>query len=230
MTRLFFIPVALLSVCATAHAAVIGQIDNFNTNTTEGWFAGGGPFGQVPPVPPHTELGGPAGAADPFLVLTSRGGQGPGSRLVGMNAAQWAGNYLLAGVTAIQMDLRNLGSTDLTIRLLFEDPIPGPPNNEVVSSNGFFLAAGSGWMHATFAIDPNAFTPVLGTATGALSGATIMRIIHASSAGDADPVAGVLGVDNITASPEPSTAGLLALGLAVAAIAGNYIRRRSRSI
>ena len=50
-----FATVAILAVGvpALAGAAVVGQTDRFESGTTEGWFAGGGPFGQVPPVPPQ---------------------------------------------------------------------------------------------------------------------------------------------------------------------------------
>jgi hypothetical protein len=46
-----------------------------------------------------------------------------------MNATQWAGDYLAAGIDGIAMDLRNLGTTDLTVRLLLEDPMGAPPAN-----------------------------------------------------------------------------------------------------
>ncbi len=50
-----------------------------------------------------------------------------------------AGNYLSSGIFGISIDLRNFGTTDLTIRLLFEDPIPGPPLNTGVTTFGAFF-------------------------------------------------------------------------------------------
>src|SRR5688572_13016102 len=96
-----------MSASGAVHAVSVGQADTFSGGIA-GWFAGGGPLGQVPPVPPAVVgSGGPSGAGDSFLQLTSNGSEGPGGRLVGMNAAQWAGNYAAAGVNAISMDLRN---------------------------------------------------------------------------------------------------------------------------
>lgn len=133
-----------------AHALAIGQIDTFQSGIG-GWFAGGGPFGQFPPVPPHVvSSGGPTGANDAFLQVTSSGGDGPGSRLVAMNASQWAGNYLTAGFTTIEMDVRNIGASDLILRLLFEDPIAAPPANIAVSTLGVVVPAGSDWTHIIF--------------------------------------------------------------------------------
>jgi hypothetical protein len=98
-----------------AGAVAIGQVDRFQDLTTDGWFAGGLGTGQVPPVPPEVNgSGGPGGAGDAFLQITAQGGTGPGSRLTAINATQWTGNYLAAGVGSIGLDVRNLGSIDLT--------------------------------------------------------------------------------------------------------------------
>ena len=50
---------------AAAAPITLSQIDTLQDVTTGGWFAGGGPFGSVPPVPPHVvATGGPTGAKD----------------------------------------------------------------------------------------------------------------------------------------------------------------------
>jgi hypothetical protein len=130
--------------------------------------------------------------------------------VVAINGSQWAGDYMSAGIGSIAMDLNNLGMTDLTIRLLFEDPIGGPPADEAVTNFGAFLPVGSGWMHFVFPISPSALTAVDGSPAAALSNATLMRIINAPTVGDATRQLGVLGVNNIAsqsaaAVPEPST-------------------------
>jgi hypothetical protein len=210
----------LFALCSTLPAATLGQIDTFQDGTTDNWFAGGGPFGQVPPIPPaNIPDGGPAGAGDAFLQITAGGGSGPGSRLVALNGTQWAGSF--AGIGGITADLINLGNSDLTIRLLLENPIPGPPTLEAVTQ-GVFLPVGGGWTHAFFSLDPSTLTMLIGSDPAALlGGTTVLRIIH-GPAGDAEPVAGILGVDNIQAVPEPATLSMLAV--ACAAFAG--IRRR----
>jgi hypothetical protein len=132
-------------IAGNAIAVTIGQIDTFQSGTTEGWVAGGGPLGQVPPVPPHAVTsGGPGGSSDAYLVITSQGGSGPGSRLTAFNIfGQWAGNYLASGIGAIAMDLNNLASTELTIRIEFENPFAG--GDEAVTNTGITLNPGWFW-------------------------------------------------------------------------------------
>lgn len=206
---------ASMVVPATMVGDTIGQIDTFQNGTTNGWFAGG-ITGGVPANPPTVvSNGGPGGTGDAYLRITAVGGDGPGSRLVAINSAQWTGNLLAAGIQGVAMDLRNFGNTALTIRLRVENPLMGPPTDEAVSNVGVTLAASGGWTHAFIPLSAANFTAVLGSPQAALSNTTFFRIIHAPTAGDAEPVVGVLGVDNITlvGVPEPSTMLMLAGGL-----------------
>ncbi len=208
-----------LGLCAPlpVQGLLLGQVDTFEDLTTDGWFAGGLGLGQVPPTPPAVVAdGGPTGNGDAFMVVTAQGGNGPGSRLVAINGQQWAGDYLGAGIGGISMDLRNLGQTALTIRLLFEDPVAAPPIDEGVGTLAISLAAGSGWTHAFLPVSPSALTMLSGDASTLLGNVTLLRIIH-STAADAEPIAGVLGVDNIRAEaarlPEPGSLVLMLTGL-----------------
>jgi hypothetical protein len=131
-----------------------------------------------------------------------------------MNGTQWAGNFSAAGINYIEMDLINLGETDLTMRLYFEDPIPGPPTNEAVTTFGFDLAAGSGWQHAIFPIMPSDLTVLSGSAETVLGRTTVLRIMHNPEATFPPPsIAAVVGIDNITAVPEPAVLGMTAFGV-----------------
>ena len=208
MKKTFLLSTTLfLTLSSIAEAVTIGQRDTFESGTTEGWIAG------------------PAGADDAYLVLTSSGGQGPGSRLTAFNLGQWADNYLTNGVGAIAMDLRNLGATELTIRLEFESPF-ATPQNFAVTNAGFTLAPGSDWTHVVFPIGLAHLTALGGTSVaGALGDTTVLRIIHATGATEAESVAGQLGVDNISAVPEPGTAAVTLAGLVALCSA---LRRRVR--
>ena len=72
------------------------------------------------------------------------GGAGAGNRLTVINIDQWSGDYTAAGISAISMDLRNLGTTDLNIRLYLEDPIGGPPTDAAVTGP-VLLPSGGDW-------------------------------------------------------------------------------------
>jgi len=216
---------------SSAFAVSIGLLDTFQNGTTNNWFAGGLGLGQVPPVPPLViPSGGPAGVGDQFLQITGNGlANQPGSRIVAINGAQWAGNYLASGVAAIEMDLKNFGQTALTIRLLFEDPFGAPPNDQAVTTFGAVLPVGGGWTHFVFLVSPSSVTPIFGNATTALSSATLIRIIDSPTPTDAVTIAGVVGVDNIKAAAVPEASSFLLITTALMSLGGVYRRRSERS-
>jgi hypothetical protein len=67
--------------------------------------------------------GGPAGVGDHFLLITANGSAGADGRITVFNRSQWAGNFLAAGVSAIEMDLKNFGTTPLSIRVALKSGI-----------------------------------------------------------------------------------------------------------
>jgi hypothetical protein len=197
-----FINVAAVSNC---DALTIGQIDNFQDNTTDNWANGGAP------QPANISSGGPAGVGDHFLQITSDG-NGATGRLTVFNRTQWLGNYITAGVSEINLDLNNFGATALSIRLAFKSAtFSGAPG--YISTTPFLLDPNSGWQHAVFSITPAAMTAVSGaTAFNTFfAGPAEFRIINATGTGDlnGDFVVSQLGIDNIVAVPEPSPLTLL---------------------
>jgi len=188
----------------------IGQKDTFQDGTTNGW--GVSLLDISSPTPPvNMAGGGPAGAADSFLKINAVAGVGPGNLLSAINIRQWAGDYILADITRIRMDLNNLGNTDLSLRLLFSDGTFGAANT-AFSTIPLLLPAHSGWVTNVFAITPADLTPGTGSVVTALHNTVELQLYHGSGA-TAESVTGTLGVDNITATPEPSSALLLGSGL-----------------
>ena len=205
---------------ASAAPILVGQQDTFEDGTTQGWVVS--LLGAPSPAPPvNVATGGPAGLNDNYLLLSAVGGIGAGSRLTVINPVQWAGDYLAGGVGSISMDLINLGPTDLSLRLLFEDPTGAPPTNVAISTTPIVLAVGSGWVHATFDIGLGALTSLVGDSSAALSGTTAFRLFHSEAIGFPGPsIVASLGVDNITAhaaTEVPEPASLLLMGATVAA-------------
>jgi hypothetical protein len=203
-------------------APILGTIQTFDD--PHGWVIGAGPVLGTP-IPVPVALGGPGGPTDPYLQIVAIGGSGPGSRLSAQNFAEWSGNYIAEGVTALQMDVRNFGPDDVFLRLLFlELGAMGPVN--IALTDAIFLPGGSDWQRVAFSIAPADLTALLGSAAGALTNASELRIFH-----NPDPffipalnpaVVATVGVDNITATvPEPAAWALLATAAA-------FVRMRRR--
>jgi hypothetical protein len=225
----FAFALALTGPVRTASAVAIGIADTFEDGTTQGWVVAIGPMGAAHPVPPvNVATGGPEGADDNYLQLGAVGGIGAGSRLTAINATQWAGDYTALGVTSISMDVRNLGTSDLALRLFLEDPLPGPPTNTAVT-DAVIVPSGADWTHVSFSVRPLDLVALMGSVDTLLGNVTVLRLFHGPDPLFPGPdIVTQLGVDNIVANgalaaPEPGTALLL-----VAAILALEIGRRRR--
>lgn len=210
---------AILAV-APAGAVSLGQSDSFQDGSTQGWRAG--PAHPLPPVLVAT--GGPGGAGDAYLKLQAIGGAGPASRLAVENNLQWTGDYTAAGITALTLDAYNFGPTDLRLRLLF-DGSDGTNFARAWSTTPVLLPAGSGWQPLRFEITPADLTAEGGGSIGlALSQTYSVRLFHGTASSfPGGAVVATLGIDNVTAVPEPAAALLMALGL------GALLLRRLRA-
>lgn len=194
----------LLLQASQAYGLVVGQTDDFEDGTTMQWAASG--FGAVNPNPPaNVSGGGPAGAADNYLLLNSRGGIGPSSRLTAFNFfGQWSGDYLAAGIGSISADLRNFGSNDLHIRLLIASvDMAGTPTN-IAITDSIFLPTATDWKNVSFSLNPNDLSVGLGSIIDALSNAAVLRIFDSESGVFPGTITvASLSVDNITAHAAP---------------------------
>ena len=198
-----------LAVSAPSLAIIAGQQDDFQSGTSAFWAGGGG-------GPIIVETGGPDGAGDRFMQASSDGA-GSGGRMSIYNREQWLGDYLTAGVTAIEMDLKNFGSQTLSMRVGFKlFSSPGSPG--VVSRVPISLPADGQWHRTTFLLTMDAMQ-ILGTPTGGYEGmlggnAAEFRLLHSTSASlTGNNIVSQLGVDNVTAIPTPATGLLVALAV-----------------
>jgi hypothetical protein len=213
----------LVATPLTAKALTLGQIDDFEDGTAQNWGTGVGPASNI-------SDGGPNGVGDNYLQYTSSGTSGPDSRMVVLNATQWQGNYVGAGITGIAMDLNNFSSQALSMRLAFFVN----SSTGFVATNPFSLAANSGWQHATFALtaadfttigSPGSFNTFLSNFTGQL------RILDAGSPSLlGDTIAATLGIDNIQAIPEPGTFRMVVFGTLAILFTIKTIPHRRRAV
>ncbi len=217
----------LLLGCLIAGVArgspALNQKDTFQDGTPQNWTNGVGA-----PDPLNIATGGPAGAGDRYLQISSTGIGSAGSRPIIFNNGQWTGAYP-AAAAAIEMDLRSFGSADLMIRIALRDT----QFNQFATADGsaFLLHNDGAWHHVSFGLtDASMANLGFGNLASALGSVGELRILHSAFPSyTADPIAANIGVDNITlvAAPEPGAAGgaLSMLGLM---LGGRRLRHRPR--
>ena len=204
----------LVGPSVAAAAVVAGQMDDFEDGTVQAWT---GSFATPPGPPVNIATGGPAGAGDNYLQVTSTGGAGAGSKLATFNPAQWSGDYIAAGVTAIQVDMKNfsVSGADLEMRLL----IPFGGGGDFTSTLSQTVPADGAWHTLTFGLTAADLVQVGGVGSDlntTLQGVPRILLRHQpgtpTGVGSSPAIAAQLGIDNVLAIPEPATALLLGLG------------------
>lgn len=207
-----------LASALPAGAVVVGQVDDFEDGTVQGW-AGGSTLVNQP-------SGGPGGSGDNFLDVDSNA-----FFLGTFNQAQWSGDYAAAGVASVRLAANNGGPDPVSLRLMVFSGGCGPVMVDCTawtSTLAAELPEGSGWQTLEFSLSASDLTRVAGTDSLAGTLANVQRILLRHDPGAASPpgagsgvvVDAVLGIDAVTALPEPASAaalaagGLLAIGLA----------------
>lgn len=182
---------AAIGLAVWAIAISLGQQDDFQDGTTQGWGGGANPI-NVPD-------GGPNGQGDRFLQITSRGGFGSGSRLATFNLTQWTGDYQAAGVNGIRVHMRNQSTQTLSMRVV----IFGPLGSRFTSRNAVTLPPDNTWREVTFSLREADLQNVFGPETYSQVITNVTRLMFRHDADPpeegGDPIAAQLGIDNITA-------------------------------
>jgi hypothetical protein len=168
-----------------------------------------------------TQLGGPGGLLDPYLRVTDL----PSYGLETWNLADdRTGDYLAAGIGTVELDAKNFGPGDLSVRLGIER---GATRWVTSDAAAVLLPAQSGWLPIEFDLSPAEMTRVSGSDSFsfALSDVEEIRLFHAQTAqwpGDDGPT---LGIDNVYL-PEPGDrCSLVCAGALLALLAPRRVRR-----
>lgn len=224
-----FLAAIALASATPASAIVVGQLDDFQDDTTQGWVDALG--GAISPVPPVVIAdSGPGGAGDFALRATTTGSFiGAGSKLVINNVEpRWQGNYLAAGVDGLMVDVRNPGPTDLFLRVAIDGPAIGATGGRWVSP-AVLIPAQSGWQTATLSLAPEDLLPGDFAATEAeatLANVAVLRLLHVSTASwVGDSGAAQMSIDDIEALPEPAAGTAVLVGSLLVGTLGAQRRR-----
>ena len=209
-------------------AILIGIVNDFQNSTVEGWS-----HGSPSPVPPEPVAdAGPNGAGDHALrIFTTGVSFGAGSRYIAFNGnSNWQGDYLATGVTGIRVDINNIGSDALDLRVAINGP------GGWFTSPAVIVAPGGGWHAELLSLLISDLSYVGGGTEEVEETLAEVSDIQLYSAADPDFGPGRIPrgdlreggdalFDNITAVPEPTSTVLGSLSLCALLI----FRSRARS-
>ena len=193
----------LLSIAVATAQVTLNQVDDFQDGTTQQWRIGGA--GNATDGPVNIPNGGPAGAGDNCLQYTSNGNSGMiASKMVFFSQnQQWSGDFISEGVDQITMNVR-VQTNALNLRIAMQGG-----GTQICTTNAVNVSANGSWTSISIPISPSDFTVVsgAGTPTTVLSNVLTLRILSSANPTwlDADEVAAIIEVDNITAESSLST-------------------------
>lgn len=207
----FLLLLGSFSTRSAIGSITFGQTDSFQSSDALGWTRGLNALSY----PSVVSSGGPSGAGDGYLSNVSTGTSSANSRMVMFNEDQWTGNYISAGVTLITAEMADSGPDPLSMRVAIQDNI----GTDYASTNAVPLPADSQWHAVSFDMTASGLSHIVGSdsLTQSLSNVVDVWILSninfpsIKPAGDA--VAATLGVDDITAAPEPTALLPLAAAL-----------------
>lgn len=186
---------------------------NFQDGTLQDWTGGADPN--------LVTSGGPLGAGDAYLRISSNGGQGPGSHLATHNSnSQYQGNYLATGAAWLLADFRNsIDSAPVEMRVgLFAAP---QLEARFTSSVALPVPNDGQWHRRNFPLSAATMTNVVGNLTfdQVFSDVDLVMIRHDGGGPQSggEPIVATLGIDNVRIVPRIDCAEVDGL---VAAIAG----------
>jgi hypothetical protein len=207
-------------LCAAFPIAAFGitplQVDSFQDGSLANWSSGGSGAAQV-----NVATGGPSGANDRYLQIASGATPLP-PRLLMFNDTQWIGDYVANGVTQIAMDLLNSGTAALPVRIAVSEGRGASTTPGYSSTTPFNLPADGAWHHAVFLLNAANLTGInapqaLQTDLANVKDFRILSATAPSTVGDM--LTAQLGIDNITAVPEPASLPLVIMARAILGVA-----------
>ncbi len=220
--------VLLAPPAGRAQTITLGQKDTF-TGAAPGGFDNWTQGAFAPPGSLLLVTGGPGGGSDQYMQITATGGIGAGSRITVFNQVQWTGNYITAGVSSVEMDLRapTTNTQSLAMRVAYKNALGAGYSSTVP----FTLPADGQWHHAVFKLTAADMTAIgsPGSFDTFMTNPSEMRILNSSAPSlNGDSIAAVVGVDNVLAAgaPVPEPAGVLAAAALAAGAAWPLLRRR----
>jgi hypothetical protein len=203
-------------ICAALQIAAFGisplQVDNFQDGSLANWTSGGSGAAQV-----NVSTGGPSGANDRYIQIASGATPLP-PRLLMFNDTQWIGDYVASGITQIAMDLLNSGTAALPIRIAIREGTGASTTPGYSSTTPFNLPADGAWHHAVFLLNAANLTGINSPQALATDLANVkdFRILSATAPSTVgDMLTAQIGIDNITAVPEPASWLLVAIACAI---------------
>ena len=210
-----FAPIAILLFAVPAAAITLGQIDDFQAGTLQGWTGGTTATNQP--------SGGPGGAGDRYVRLNSAGAQPRHlqHRPVGGELRRRGCHSRRHRPQQLRAESREPPAHDLHARLC----VRGRRLHGLDADQRDVLPAGSGWVKVEFSLAEPDLTRVIGADSYAATIANVERLHLKHDDGPPDPpgtqifVNAVLGMDNVVALPEPApTAVFLAGALTLACV------------